>query len=320
MPPFPELLNLTGILCDGGKTGMDYHGHLWYYYAMKTQSRPAHEIPAWHLYGERAPFPDIAHMERIIDRAAGLDWQIRPHRHTHLLQIFLLLSGQITFHAEGQSRSLAPPVALCLPPAAVHGFDFSAGTEGWVLSLPVHNFPEFLADGAELAFILNRPAILPPSSDVQGNFIRLFDIWSGNGRFRSTELRCVLGQILCALFKDQTAPAPQDQTRSDPRIAKFQSLISTHANEHWPVSRYATALGMSARNLGRLCKQQTGLPPQAMIESHLMREAARLLAYTRMSAQSIAHRLGYDDPSYFNRRFRAFANMSPGAYRRRLEQ
>lgn len=287
---------------------------------MKNQTHTPHEIPAWHLYGERAPFPDLAHMERIIDRAAGLDWQIKPHRHTHLLQIFLLLSGQITFHAEGQQRDLAPPVALCLPPTAVHGFDFSAGTEGWVLSLPVQNFPEFLADGAELAFIMQGPAVFSPSPSVQDSFIRLFDVWSENGRFRSTELRCMLGQILCALFKDHGKPPAADLTRSDPRITRFQSLIAAYSSAHWPVSRYASELGMSSRNLGRLCKHHTGLSPQAMIEAHLMREAARLLAYTRMSAQTVAHRLGYDDPSYFNRRFRAFANMSPGAYRRRLDQ
>ncbi|MBR3372150.1 MAG: helix-turn-helix domain-containing protein [Rhodobacteraceae bacterium] len=287
---------------------------------MRDQTQPVYDIPAWHLYGEHAPFPDIAHMERIIDRAAGLDWQIKPHRHTHLLQIFLLLSGQIIFNAEGRQRSLAPPVALCLPPTAVHGFDFSAGTEGWVLSLPVHDFPEFLADGAELAFIAHKPAVVSPDRAVQDSFTRLFDIWSGNGRFRNTELRCVLGQILCTLFKDHGPSSDTEPTRHDARIPRFQSLIAAHAQAHWPVSRYASALGMSTRNLARLCKQQTGLAPQAMIEAHLMREAARLLAYTRMNAQTIAHRLGYDDPSYFNRRFRAFANMSPGAYRRRLDQ
>ncbi|MDD7969570.1 helix-turn-helix domain-containing protein [Roseinatronobacter alkalisoli] len=259
-------------------------------------------------------------MERIVDRAAGLDWQIKPHRHTHLLQIFLLLSGQITFHLEGQQRCLTPPVALCLPPTVVHGFDFSAETEGWVLSLPVQNFPEFLADGAELAFILRGPEILAPAAAVQDNFSRLFDVWSENRRFRSTALRCLLGQILCALFRDHATSPAAHPTRTDPRIARFQSLIAQHFSAHWQVSDYAATLGMSARNLGRLCKHQTGLSPQAMIEAHLMREAARLLAYTRMSAQSVAHRLGYDDPSYFNRRFRAFANMSPGAYRRRLDQ
>ena len=50
-----------------------------------------------------------------------------------------------------------------------------------------------------------------------------------------------------------------------------------------------------------------------------MREAARLLAYTRMTAQAIAYQLGYQDPSYFNRRFRKVMGLSPGAYRQRLE-
>ena len=76
---------------------------------------------------------------------------------------------------------------------------------------------------------------------------------------------------------------------------------------------------MSPRNLGRLCRAQAGMSAHALIESHLMREATRLLAYTRMTAQAIAYQLGYQDPSYFNRRFRKVMGLSPGAYRQRLE-
>ncbi|WP_156117912.1 AraC family transcriptional regulator, partial [Paracoccus sp. PAMC 22219] len=60
--------------------------------------------------------------------------------------------------------------------------------------------------------------------------------------------------------------------------------------------------------------------PHALAELHLMREACRLLAYTRMTAQQVAFQLGYQDPSYFNRRFRNAFGVSPGGYRRRLEE
>jgi AraC family transcriptional regulator, transcriptional activator of pobA len=275
------------------------------------------QIPAFQLYGENTAFPDLLHMELIRDRAAGHDWQIRPHRHTHIFQIFLLLSGQIQMQVEGQSQALTPPVALCLPPGSVHGFRFSAGTEGWVISLPVQHYPDLFGNGAEMAAALARPHILPPPTDMLATVTALHRDWRDKGAFRRTALRARVALVLAALVAHTTAP---EIPAADTRIAQFQALIAAHATEHWPVARYASALAVSERSLARLCRAQTGLPPQALIEGHVMREASRLLAYTQMSAQSVAHTLGYDDPSYFSRRFRAYAGLSPLAYRARLDQ
>lgn len=291
---------------------MDSSGVEWYNPAM-TQDQA--KIPAWQLYGEQLPFPDLLHMERIRDRAAGLDWHISPHRHTHLCQIFLLLSGRISFALDGHRHGLAPPVMLFVPPGAVHGFAFSAGTEGWVLTLPVQHYPDLFGAGAELAASASRAAIATPPEGLTADVARLFDLWSGNGRFRRTELRCAIGQLLCALFSGSDGAG----RLADPRIGRFLGLVATHFADRWPIARYAAELGMSVRNLGRLCRAETGLSTQALIEAHVMREASRLLAYTRMTAQAIGHQLGYDDPTYFNRRFRSHAGMSPGEYRRRLD-
>lgn len=291
---------------------MDAFPSLWHFSDMAMRS----EIPAFQLYGEALAFPDILHMEQIPDRAAGLDWMIKPHRHTHLFQLFFLASGKVTFNSDGQVLSLAPPVALCLPPDTVHGFCFSSDTEGWVISLPVQHYPDLFGETAELARTLAMPRRVTPYDGMAEDIAALFHVWSGKARFRRTDLRCRLGLILSALAACDPGAAPHD---SDPRITRFQALIGQHAAQHWPIGRYADVLGLSERSLARLCKAETGLGPQALIEAHLMREASRLLAYTRMSAQSVAHALGFDDPSYFSRRFRAFAGMSPRAYRKRLE-
>ncbi len=292
---------------------MDASLQRWYYSAMSE----ALGIPAFQLYGEALAFPDILHMERIRDRAAGLDWTIKPHRHTHLFQIFLLMSGKVTFNSDGNVATLAPPVALCLPPDSVHGFCFSSDTEGWVISLPVQHYPDLFGEGAELAHTLTAPRVLAPTGQMAARVRALYQVWCGKARFRRTELRCHLGLILSSLAQVDPDGPPRP---GDPRVLRFQALVAAHAKDHWPIGRYAQALGLSERSLGRLCRAQTGLSPQAVIEAHQMREASRLLAYTRMSAQSVAHALGFDDPSYFSRRFRAFAGMSPRSYRARLDQ
>ena len=46
-----------------------------------------------------------------------------------------------------------------------------------------------------------------------------------------------------------------------------------------------------------------------------MAAARTLLLTTDLSAEQVARRVGYDDPRYFNRRFRAFHGVAPGRWR-----
>ena len=83
---------------------MDAARNFWHYPAMADA-----KIPSWQLYGENTAFPDILHVERVVDRAAGLDWTIGAHRHLHLHQVFLLTSGTIHLMLDGAAKAITPP-------------------------------------------------------------------------------------------------------------------------------------------------------------------------------------------------------------------
>lgn len=278
-------------------------------------------IPAWHLYGENTPFPDVMHLERIVDRAAGLDWHISPHRHAHLAQVFLLERGVTRVEIDGRTNQPALPAILYLPPGIVHGFTFDAGTEGWVLTLPIDAHPEVFSRNGKLASFAGQQFTSAAMAGVAAQFIALSKEWHSSRPLRPVRLRAAVTQIFCTIFE----PLAQAQLQKgvghrDPRLAAFLDLVARHHVSHWSIERYAGALGMSVRTLGRICRDATGQSPHALAEIHLMREACRLLAYTRMTAQQVAFQLGYHDPSYFNRRFRTVLGVSPGSYRRRLEE
>lgn len=293
--------------------GMDGPRKLWHFPDMTSPS----PIPAWQLYGEDTPFPDVLHIERIIDRAAGLDWTIAPHRHLHLHQLFLLRSGQITLQVDGRTLRPEAPVLLNLPPGSVHGFSFSAGTEGHVLTLPVKDHPELFGRDSRIGALAGRVLLQPPSPEAAGMFADLMRCWAGDGPFREVELRARVALILCRVL--ETAPEGQNPRAADPRFARFEALVRARLREHWLLDRFAAELNLSARHLNRLCHNATGLSARAYIEAQLIHEACRLLAYTRMSVQEIAWQLGYGDPSYFSRSFRRRAGRSPLDYRRSFE-
>ena len=142
------------------------------------------------------------------------------------------------------------------------------------------------------------------------------------GPLRRLRLRAAAVNLCCAVAEcagqGPAEPASAD-VRGDGRIARFEALIRAHLADGWQLSDYAAALRMSERHLRRLSLMATGLSAHSFVEATRMREACRLLAYTRMRVQEVGFALGYDDPSYFARSFRRATGLSASDYRRRLE-
>ena len=276
-------------------------------------------IPAWQLYGEDRAFPDVLHVERIVDRAAGLDWRIAPHRHMHLHQIFLMLDGKAEVTLDGRKMDMALPMLLNLPRGVAHGFDFSAGMEGYVLTLPVQELPELFGPEAETLRPLSRPFAAKAGAAMSAAFDALAQEHGARLPFRRPRLKSLAVQFISDLLRlpeamDGLAPQP-----GDPRVQRFLDLVDTQFREGRSVEAYGRALGVSARHLSRLCKMSTGLSAQEAIGAATFREACSLLVYTRMSVASVGYAVGFGDPSYFTRAFQRHLGLSPTQYRARFE-
>lgn len=290
---------------------MDEAGQFRYFLAMTRL------IPSWQLYGEQSPFPDLLHIERIVDRAAGLDWRIAPHRHLHLHQVFLMKSGVVRLTIDGRDQRAEPPVVINLPRGTVHGFTFAAGTEGFVLTLPAADFPEVFRPQSGAASGLAQAFVLPATVALEAQFTGLATDHASGGPLRRLRLRAD-ALALCAAVAE-CAPGTAAPQAADPRMVAFEALIRGHLDAGWRLADYAGALAVSDRHLRRLCRDATGLSAHAFIDTIRLREACRLLAYTRMQVQEVGFALGFDDPAYFARVFRRGTGLSPGGYRARLE-
>lgn len=286
-----------------------------YFPAMTLVSSP---IPVWQLYGEDSPFPDILHIERIVDRAEGLHWRIAPHRHLHLHQVFLILSGEVRLTVDGQQTRADPPVVMNIPRGTVHGFDFSAGTEGFVLTLPAANFPELFATRLAALAPLGQAFVATAPNGLGAIFTALAADHSGGSALRPLRLRAAAMTLGATVAESAPSPAAEVPA-GDSRIAAFETLVRSHLDQHWTLTDYSRALAVSERHLRRMCLQATGLSAHALVDTIRLREACRLLAYTRMRVQEVGFALGYDDPAYFARAFRRLSGLSPSDYRARLD-
>ncbi|MGN6809937.1 MAG: helix-turn-helix domain-containing protein [Thermomicrobiales bacterium] len=95
-------------------------------------------------------------------------------------------------------------------------------------------------------------------------------------------------------------------------------LLQAHLDQPWTLPVLAARLAIDPAYLVRLFKAQTGLPPLAYLARHRAERAAMLLLQTDRPIAQIGAAVGWDDPNYFARRFRAYFGVSATTYRARF--
>jgi AraC family transcriptional activator of pobA len=276
---------------------------------------PPSEIPIYLLYGEQAEGDPagFGHIETIAERSTLHDWEISPHRHQHSIQVLIVAEGTVAVSIDGTMNELASPCRIVVPAGAVHGFLFSPGTRGWVLTLGQDFAGRARGAGDPLGTLLARggaepiaPAIMAHIAVLAEELLCHGQDWSGFGPFQA---------LSEALLRTLPATGATADNIEDARLARFRQLIETHLREHRPVAFYAASLGMTERTLTRLCQRRIGCTPLEAINRRLTLEARRLLRYTNATVAQVAGELGFADPSYFSRFYARMTGNRPSGER-----
>jgi AraC family transcriptional activator of pobA len=274
-------------------------------------SHPA-AIPNYLLYGEANDeiLTGFGHIETIAERSALHDWEIAPHRHEHSVQVLLITEGTVSVSLDGVSVDLGGPAYVIVPAGAVHGFRFSPGACGHVLTLG----QDFAARASDASDPLRRllahgghgaltAAIARHAEVLAGELLDLSSSW-----LAETKLFHALSE---ALLRALPTAAETERARDDDRISRFRHLVETHLREQRPVAFYARSLGVTERTLTRLCSKHLHCTPHEAINRRCAIEAQRLLRYTNANVTQVASELGFSDPSYFSRFYLRMTGRRP---------
>jgi AraC family transcriptional regulator, transcriptional activator of pobA len=286
-------------------------------------------IPSFFLYGEAPRQIDdrFLHIEDLDYRSRPSDWEIRPHAHKGLHQVFHLTAGGGEVTAEGESISLNVPCILLIPAGFVHGFVFLPETTGQVLTVADSFFRELGRREPAFSSLFGGPEQLELASKSLER--RLDDdltqlsrevIWHAPGHASAAEAHLI--SILVTALRLVHQQTQRELARPGPQrtlVAQFREVVERHYRSGLPVSGYAAELRTSIANLRVACTSVTGHSPQQIIHDRLMAEAKRLLLYTNMGVAEVGLALGFEDPAYFSRFFSERAGRSPRDFRRDSE-
>jgi AraC-like DNA-binding protein len=108
---------------------------------------------------------------------------------------------------------------------------------------------------------------------------------------------------------------PRNPAESDRRIGQIINFMMEHLNESIQVAKLASLANVSPSHFFALFKRRTGCAPIDFFIRLRMWHACQLLDGTSLNVKEVAARLGYDDPFYFSRVFKAVNHVAPSEYR-----
>lgn len=255
--------------------------------------------------------------------------------HDHdFLEVAVVIGGTAVHRGIHGERAIGRGDVIVLHPGQWHGYAGCAAVQLYNLGLPVSLFAH------ELAWLASDPqvsALLPPLrtpavTAQQVVHLRLADddlaavqaaldrilalIASPTGirtRAESIAQAAVILARLAAAVPRRHVPANEDTA-----VAGLAAEMEADLARPWKLAALARQAGMSREHLCRRFRAVLGSPPLAWLTRRRAERAAVLLLSTDAPVAAIGKQVGWDDPNYCARRFRAEFGVNPATYRRRV--
>jgi AraC family 4-hydroxyphenylacetate 3-monooxygenase operon regulatory protein len=290
---------------------------------------PIPNINIGKVYDQRYSDSEV-HYDKLGNLAGFFGRNMPVHRHDRFVQVHYVKSGTVRVYLDDQQYVEAGPMFFLTPPTIPHSFVTEADADGHVLTVRQQLVWQLMEAEPGLIPGPRLPAACVALGRLSGSYQDearrlefLFETLReensqslpGHASALSSLTRLIMISLLrlCANSLEAT-PARHEDLQI---FHRFNELIERHYREHWALSAYASAIGVTEARLNDVCRRIADLPSKRLVLERVMQEAKRLLLFTGSSANEICYQLGFKDPAYFSRFFQRYAQITPGEYRQR---
>lgn len=127
----------------------------------------------------------------------------------------------------------------------------------------------------------------------------------------------LLGQLLTVLGHLGESATTTSETELPAAVRQLADQLESAPERPWTMTEIAGMVNLDPAHLSRLFRRHLGLPPIAYLARIRAERAAGLLARSDLSVARVGAMVGWPDPTYFARRFKALHGVTPTVYRER---
>ena len=245
------------------------------------------------------------------------------HR-TNFYGIVLIQSGIGNMSVNEQTWEYRTGILAFTSPGQIVSWERKEKIDGYMLFFK----PEFLAFSAFKSVTQEYPFFKPNADSLflideeVKNYLYLFKYleieYKKNDSFSIEILRNYL-QLLLSLFRRHYKQFESFPTQNNSRKKQITDAFEISVRKNLPqkklLSQYADDLLVSEKHLIAIIKETTGKTPAEYIQEIFLLESKTLLTHTPYSIAEIAHRLNFEDPSYFSKVFKKHFGITPLSYK-----
>jgi AraC family cel operon transcriptional repressor len=259
--------------------------------------------------------------------AAFVSGRARPYTplHTHdFYEVFYLLEGTATHIINERTTALAAGDLVLIRPEDCHAIsgktfhliNVAFPSDPWNRYCALAGLEE---TGLVKAVMTPPPTLRVPSelrqecAAIFGRILHAFQ-QAPQGRPARQELCRFWSAMLEFLLPTEPETADPDE-RGPAWLSHACRAMHDEENLRGGLARFVEVSGVSQAHLTRTLKACSGQTPTEFLNELRLRQAARLLATTSANIIDIAIDCGFDNLSYFYRRFRRQYGKSPRAWR-----
>ncbi len=269
--------------------------------------------------------------------------QVRPHtrfvhfpKHTHnYIEVIYMCQGRTTHIINGKEVVLEEGDLLLLNQNAVQEI-MPAGKEDIAVNFIV--LPEFLdtafsmmgdeenqlrdflvgalsgRDGETSWMYFHVADILPVQNLIENMVWTIFYDSSNKRSCTQITMGLLFLQLLNCMDKMETGGSKYD--------AEITAAVLRYVNEHYKngtLSELAGQMGYDVYWLSREIRRRTGRTYKELLQEKRMQQAVYMLINSEIPVTDVIESVGYDNTSYFYRKFRERYGVSPKEYRKGAE-
>jgi AraC family transcriptional regulator of arabinose operon len=216
---------------------------------------------------------------------------------------------------DGARHPVGPGDLLVVPPKTSHAYGADEQHPWTILwaHLIGDNVPLMLV---ELEVTRERPVVyLGEDPELLALFEELFDVLEhGYALPRLIYAAQILTHLVGLMIWDRRRNW-RGNLDANQKVAQSITYMKLHLDQRGTAASFAALANLCESHYRRLFKAQTSYAPMDYFIRLRMHKACQLLDTTNMSVKEIAAAVGYEDPLYFSRIFKAVIEMNPTQYR-----
>lgn len=257
-------------------------------------------------------------------------YTVNKHWHKEI-EIIYFEKGDFAFQREEESFQIHGPAMVFLDPGVLHALSLEEGQKESALVFDCRMLSYELYDPAQHSIIepllkhklIFRPFLYPEDplwEEVLPLFKRAVSEYQKGTDGARLRVKLALTELLSILYDaGYLSPVEEEEKRiPSPEIEKVIGYLQEHFAEPIGPGDVAEQIGMNEQYFCRYFRKKTGRTLTEYLNELRVQEASKLLSDTDKKIIDIAMECGYNNISYFIKRFKSIRGVTPQEFRKQL--